>query len=320
MDENKCNEINDLSSPHVIEHFTGQEKVKQMVKISLEACWADGSKFPDTLALGGPGLGKTAISNLIALEMGAVCKEALATSFRNISDLHGFLLNSKDNDILFMDEIHCMKKDLMTVLYRSMENKKIFVNSNNKKAPITINLPNITMIGATTDYYLLPKPMLDRFKMTLHFEYYSDAEIEKILRNRCKRLKWQCEDTIYSEISQKSRGIPRIALRIMENIRRVARSENSEMINNEHMQIYCYIEDLDSLGLMKQERKYLSILANSDVPVRLGTIAMMMGLHSRNISQTIEPYLFRSGLILKNEKGRMLTPKGLDHIRANPIS
>jgi len=319
MEKNKCNEINDLSSPQVIEHYVGQEKVKQMVKVALEACWADGSRFPDTLALGGPGLGKTAIGQLIALEMGAICKEILATSFRNISDLHAFLINARDHDILFLDELHCLSKDLMTVLYRATESKKAFIQSNTKKNPITVNLAKFTLIGATTDFYLLPKPMLDRFKLILNFEFYTDEEIELILRNRCKKLNWQSDDAVFPDISKRSRGIPRIALRILENTRRVARSENNEIINQQHLLKYFLLEGMDAIGLIKNERQYLSILAQSDVPVRLGTIAMMMGLNPRNISQTIEPYLFRSGLIIKNEKGRSLTPKGLEHIRANPI-
>ena len=143
------NEINDLSSPQVIEQFIGQNKVKSIVKNALEACWTDGCRFPDTLALGSPGLGKTQISHLIALEKASNCKEILASTFNNTADLHSFLISCKNDDILFFDELHTLKKDLMVVLYRAMENRKIFLKSNTRKTVFSISLPGCSFIGAT---------------------------------------------------------------------------------------------------------------------------------------------------------------------------
>ena len=314
------NEINDLSQPQVIEHFVGQEKVKQQVKVALEAGWTDGSRFPDSLALGGPGLGKTQISHLIALESGVVCKEVLASNISKMSELHGIFMELSEGDIVFFDEIHCLKRQLMTVLYRIMENRKLFISSNTRKTPFQISLPNFSLIGATTDYHRLPKPMIDRFKLVLYFEFYSQSEIEIIIRNRCKKLNWICDDSVYSHIASKGRGTPRIALRILENTRRVARSENADIITLEHLNRSCQLEGLDNVGLNNEERRLLNILAQTNEPIRLNTLAMCLGTQSRNVAQILEPYLFRMGFITKNDKGRILTPLGLEHIQNNPIT
>lgn len=320
MVEKTINEINDLSQPTILEHYIGQDKIKSIIRTTLEFCWMEASRFPDTLALGSAGLGKTQIFNVICLEMGATCREMLASSIANIAELHSFLINCKDNDIVFLDEIHTLKKELMVVLYRAMENRKIFVKSRTKKNPFTIALPNITFVGATTDSHLLPSPMLDRYKLVLNFVFYSEQDITDILKNRCKKLHWECDNQVFALISCKSRGVPRIALRIMENTRRVSRAEGSDTIEVRHLTTSCSQLELDSIGLNNEERKYLHLLSRyNNQPVRLGTIAMSMGTLPRNLSQTIEPYLFRAGLATKDDKGRMLTPKGYEHIMNNPI-
>ena len=228
-------------------------------------------------------------------------------------------MDTKDRDILFLDEIHELRRDLIVTLYRAMENKKVFVNGASKKTPYTIPLNNFTLIGATTDYHKLPKPLRDRFKLTLFFEFYRDEDIELILKNRTKKLNWTCEEQVFSFMSQRSRGTPRVGLRILEASRRVSRSENADIITTKHLNRACDLEGLDSLGLNKTEREYLRILAEYNSPVRLNSLAMRMGTLSRNLSQVIETYLFRTNLIFKNDKGRFISSKGLDHIRNNPL-
>lgn len=321
MSNKNINEISDSTQPQVIEHFIGQTKVKNLVQTALEACWMDGSRFPDTLALGSPGLGKTQISHLIAAEMGSECKEVLASSFTNAAELHSFLIEIQDGDFLFLDELHTLKKDLMVVFFRAMENRKIFIKSNNRKTPFTIDLPNFSFIGATTDSHLLPRPLLDRYKLILTFEFYSEQELEQIVRCRCQKLGWKCQDEVFSKTASISRGTPRIGLRILENTRRVARADGSDVITVSHFEKSCSLHGLDSsLGLGPEEQQYLQVLLDNNRPVRLNTIAMCLGTLSRNVSQTIEPFLFRAGLITKDDKGRMLTPKGFEYIKNNQIA
>ena len=320
MPEKTIHEINDQSAPTVIEHFVGNENVKALVSTALEASWQDGSIFPNTLALGDAGLGKTAMSNLIAKETGSTCHEVLASSFKNVSDIHSFLLSCKEKDLLFFDELHSMKHELMLVLYRAMDSKKVFVKIPSKRKPCTISLPDLCIIGATTDYHNIPKPMLDRFKLVLFFEHYSNSEIKTILQNRCKKIGWKCSEETFNKISCMSRGVPRIGLRILENTYRVTRAESSDLILEKHLKRNCQMEGLDRLGLNREEQKMLKILSiQNNQPVRLGTIAMQMGTLPRNLSQTIEPFLFRAGLITKDDKGRIITPKGHEHIKNNSI-
>lgn len=320
MEERTINEINDQSAPSVMEHFVGQENVKALVRTALEASWQDGSVYPNTLALGDAGLGKTAIAHLIAKETASNCHEVLAGSFKNVSDLHGFLLSCADKDLLFFDELHSLKKDLMLVLYRAMDSKKVFIKTPSRKKPTTISLPDLCIIGATTDYHSIPKPMMDRFKLVLFFEHYSNAEIETILQNRCKTIGWKCSENVFEKISCMSRGVPRIGLRILENTYRVARSESSDLILEKHLQRNCQMEGLDNLGLNREEQALLRILFQQNgEPLRLGAIAMRMGTLPKNLTQAIEPYLFRAGLLTKDDKGRMLTPKGYDHIESKSI-
>ena len=224
-----------------------------------------------------------------------------------------------NGDVLFLDEIHELRKDLVVTLYRAMENKKVFVNGASKKTPYTIPLNNFTLIGATTDYHKLPKPLRDRFKLTLYFEFYREEHLELILKDRTRKLNWDCEEQVFSFMSKRSRGIPRVGLRILEASRRVARSENSDIITTKHLNRACSLEGLDSLGLNTTERQYLKILAEHNSPIRLNSLAMQLGTLSRNLSQVIEPYLFRTNLIFKNDKGRIITSKGLEHINNNPI-
>ena len=153
--------------------------------------------------------------------------------------------------------------------------------------------------------------MLDRYKLVLNFMFYSEKEIEEIIRNRCKKLQWNCQEEIFPMISSKSRGVPRFALRILENTRRVSRAEDSDTIEVKHLEKSCSLLELDNIGLNNEERKYLHILSRyNNQQVRLGIIAMSMGTLPKNLSQTIEPYLFRAGLITKDDKGRMLTLRG----------
>ena len=204
---------------------------------------------------------------------------------------------------------------LIVVLYRSIENKKLFVKSNNRKTPYCIELSDFTLIAATTDSHKIPKPLADRFKMILNFQFYTHEEIEQILRNRIAKVGWACQDTLFTQIASMSRGIPRIGLRILENTRRVSRADSSDIITAEHLKRNSCLTGLDSLGLGPEERQYLRILADYDGPVRLNVLAMRLGTLSRNVAATVEPYLFRSGFIGKDDRGRFISPRGLEHIR-----
>ena len=311
------NEISGGSAPQAIEDFIGQSRVKRQVQIALQACNNDGCRFPHTLALGSPGLGKTVLADLIATERGANYKEAMGNSFTTVSQIQDFLVDAQDGDILFIDEIHELKKKLTAVLYKAIEDRKVYVRASRDAPLFTVPLADFSFIAATTDSYRLLKPLRDRFKLTLHFEFYNPDDIEEIIRNRAKEQQWSCDEKAFPLMASRSKGIPREGLTILENARRMSRAENSQTISLAHLNGYLAIAGIGVLGLGPPERQYLTILSEHNLPVRLSTIAMRMGSLTRNISDTIEPFLFRAGLITRSDKGRMLTSKGVTHVQTN---
>jgi len=312
------NEVNGCG-PAVIEKFVGNDNIKQRVAIALESAHYDGSRMCHTLMSGDAGLGKTTLSQIIAQEMGCELREQLGQNLNTQEELHGFLMDAADRDVLLIDEIQELPSYNQTALYRCMENGQIFLTNQRTNKSTCITLPNITIIGATTDEYCLMKPLRDRFKMVLQFDYYTENELEQLLLHRAFQLGWSVEPEVISFIAARGQGVPRIALRLLESVRRTARAENSELITEEHFLKTCFLEGLDTLGLTANQRKYLAILNENRDPVRLNIVATRLGQHPRTINQVIEPFLVRSGLINKDDKGRCLTNKGLEHVRTNPI-
>jgi holliday junction DNA helicase RuvB len=316
MDDKQKLEVNDCV-PTVIEHFVGQKQVVNRVKVMLEATWNDGVRAPHCLLTGSPGLGKTELAHILAKEMGAGLKEVIAQNLSSPQHLNGFLMDSSDKDVLLIDEIHELPSNMQTALYRAMENGLVFVNGAVSKKPLPVKLPSITILGATTDMHKLLKPLMDRFKLILPFEFYSKEELELLLRNRTKGLKWEVQDEVFSMIAQRGHGVPRIALRLLSSVRLTSRAENSTVLTTDHAQKTLELEGVeDAMGLGRDEKKYLKILAEHNTPIRLNEIASKLGINNRNVSEVLELYLIRSGLITKLDNGRTLTAAGLQYVKA----
>ena len=228
MEKNMSHEVND-AVPQVLEHFVGQRQIVERLKVVLDAVWNDGVRLPNILATGSPGLGKTELSHILAKEMGSELRETLAQNLKTPEDLHGFLMDSADKDVLLIDEIHELSATVQTSLYRAMENGIIFINRANSKRPATLKLPLISVVGCTTDCFRLLQPLVDRFKLVLPFEFYTDDELKTLVKNRCKQLDWQVKDEVISMVAANGRGTPRIALRLLSSIRLTARAENASV-------------------------------------------------------------------------------------------
>lgn len=313
--ENKQNlEVGDVS-PSIIEHFIGQKSIIARAKILLEAAFNDSNRIPHCLLTGSPGLGKTELAHILAKEMGSELKEVLAQNLTSPQVLNGFLMDNSDKDVLLVDEIHELSSTLQTALYRSMENGIVFVNTASSKKPIPIKLPNISILGATTDPFKLLKPLMDRFKIILPFEYYSAEELEVLLKNRTKALKWEVGNEVFSMIAKRAHGVPRIALRLLSSIRLTARAEDADIITTDHAKKTFELENIDELGLGRDERKMLKILYEHNTPLRLNVIASRLGTNQRNVSEVLEPYLLRSGLLSKLDNGRILTTAGIQYVK-----
>jgi Holliday junction DNA helicase RuvB len=310
MDE-QSKQIND-AAPSSLSHLVGQQAVIAQVRTAIDAAFEDGTRFDDALLVGPPGLGKSQLASVISQEMATAFHEVLGQSLTGIGDLNALLLSAADNDVIHVDECHELDKQLQTALYLAIDKRTIFVNS--KRRPEAIPIANFTLLLSTTDEFNLLAPLRDRMKLTLRFEYYSDDDLTLMLRHRCKALGWPIDDAVLPHISQRSRGVPRLALRLLQSCRRVCRSQGEHAISLAHFEQACHLEQIDHLGLGPLERKYLAILA--DGPTRLNVVASILGLPTRTVAEVTEQYLIRSGLIDKDKSGmRQLTAKGLEHAR-----
>lgn len=309
-------DINDIR-PTSISHLVGQNHVRQVVALGLDYAHQENRKFDHSLLVGPPGLGKTAMSQIISQEMATEFVELLGQSFGSVSDLNAVLLSATERSIVFIDEVHEMNKSLQTTLYLALDQRKILIpGGKGGSAPMSIPIQDFTLLLATTDEYQLLQPLRDRMKLTLRFEFYSSDELTQIVLQRSRGLGWKVEENVFPKIATKGRGTPRLALRLLESAHRVCRAEGDHKIQVKHLERACSLEQIDSMGLGPTEQRYLTVIAES--PTRLNVIASMLGLPTRTVFEVTEPYLQRAGLIVKDDQGRrQLTAKGRDHLSNN---
>lgn len=311
MSEHQANEINDVV-PSSLGHIIGQKSVVAQVKVALDAAQEDGKKFDHSLLVGSPGLGKTQMATVIAQEMASEFHEVLGQSIKNAGDLNAVLLAVKDRDLIHIDEAHELKKEFQTALYRALEGRKLFIQGRSSRVQ-SIPLADFTLLLSTTDEYCLLQPLRDRCRLILRFQFYSPEELIALLQQRSRALKWQTDEAAYPLIAERSRGTPRLALRLLQSARRVCRSDGEKTITLDHLERACQLEQIDCLGLGPTEQEYLRILADGDS--RLNVIASRIGLPSRTVSQVTEPFLVRADLVTKDDSGRrQLTQKGREHL------
>jgi Holliday junction DNA helicase RuvB len=304
-------EIND-AVPSSLSHLVGQKAVIDQVKTALDAAFEDGIRFDHSLLVGPPGLGKSQLAGVIAQELATDFHEVLGQAVTSVADLNALLLAARDKDVIHIDECHELQRPFQTALYLALDKGTIFAGG--RQAPAGIPIASFTLLLSTTDEYALLAPLRDRMKLTLRFEYYSDEELTQLLRHRCKALGWEVDEAVLPLIAQRSRGIPRWALRWLQASRRVCRSRGDDSITQAHWERACVLEQIDDLGLGPSERKYLAVLAAG--PGRLNVVASILGLPVRTVSHVTEQFLIRAGLIEKDKAGlRELTAKGREHWR-----
>ncbi|MCK4625663.1 MAG: AAA family ATPase, partial [Phycisphaerae bacterium] len=258
----------------------------------------------------------TTIAQIVAREMVASIHERIGQVLVGTSALNGLLMQAAEKDIVLIDEAHEMPRSAQTLLYRAMEDGRIFIRTDNDTT-LTMMIKPFTMVLATTDEYALLQPLRDRCKIVLPFGYYGVDAVAQIVKQRATMMQCVVANAVAHEIAQRARGTPRLAIRLLEACHRMARSIAHDGIEMEHFQQTVVLEQIDSLGLGKDEQAYLSLLARRPgEAVRLFTLESVLGIHRRTIQSVIEPYLVREGLIERGTDGRQITEHGLQHVEA----
>ncbi len=314
------NEVDSNLRPKKIDDFIGQKKLKNNLKVFLQASKLRKESLDHTLFYGPPGLGKTTLSQIIANEMEAKIKFTSGPAISKSGDLAAIISTLEFRDILFIDEIHRLPISVEEVLYSAMEDFKLdFVVGEGATArSIRIDLPKFTLVGATTRYGLLSSPLRDRFGITLQLEFYEIEELEQIILRSANILNIDITKSAIVEIAKRSRGTPRIANRMLKRIRDFLTISEQNHIDEKLVDNALTQLGVDKLGLDNLDRKYLESIAKfyDGGPVGIDTIATMLSQSKDTIEDTVEPFLLQIGFISRSPRGRIMTKYAWNHIGA----
>ncbi len=304
--------------PRTIDDYIGQEKVKENLKIYIEAAKKRNEALDHVLLYGPPGLGKTTLAGIIANEMGVNFRVTSGPAIEKPGDLAALLTNLNEGDVLFIDEIHRLSRAVEEVLYPAMEDNAldIIIGKGPSARSIRLDLPHFTLVGATTRAGQLSAPLRDRFGVVLRLELYSPEELGKIVTRSANILGIGIESKGALEIASRSRGTPRIANRLLKRSRDFAEVVGNGTISDESANLALSRMEIDKLGLDNIDRLMLtSMIKNyNGGPVGLETIAATIGEEAVTIEDVYEPYLLQLGFISKTPRGRVVTPAGYNHL------
>jgi len=311
--------------PSYLAEFVGQQQIKDNLLIFIQAAKNREEHLDHTLFYGPPGLGKTTLAQIISKEMGVNFKSTSGPAISKAADLAAILTNLQDNDVLFIDEIHRLSTVVEEVLYQAMEDfaLDIIIGEGPAARSVKINLPNFTLVGATTRLGLLSNPLRDRFGIPLRLHFYSVAELKLVLSRASKVLKIQLTDSALEEIARRSRGTPRIALRLVRRVRDFASVDDKVEIDRDIANISLNRLEVDKIGLDSNDYRYLKFIADNYAggPVGIETIAAALSEQRDAVEETIEPYLIQIGLLQRTQRGRIITQSAFDHLGIpNPSS
>ncbi|NDO50148.1 Holliday junction branch migration DNA helicase RuvB [Lachnospiraceae bacterium MD335] len=304
--------------PQSLKDYIGQQKIKEILSIYIQAAKQREDSLDHVLFYGPPGLGKTTLSGIIANEMGVNMKVTSGPAIEKPGEMAAILNGLQEGDILFIDEIHRLNRQVEEVLYPAMEDFAIdiMIGKGATARSVRLDLPKFTLIGATTRAGLLTAPLRDRFGVIQHLEFYSVEELKLIIQHSARILQVQIDEQGAIELARRSRGTPRLANRMLKRVRDFAQVKYDGIITLEAANTALDLLDVDKLGLDQTDRLILMTMIEKfgGKPVGLDTLSAAIGEDSGTIEDVYEPYLIKNGLIIRTPRGRMVTELACNHL------
>ncbi len=297
--------------PQSLSDFTGQVEIKENLAIFISAAKKRGEAMDHTLFFGPPGLGKTTLASIVAKELGVGFRATSGPVISKAGDLAAILTSLQPNDVLFIDEIHRLPSVVEEILYPAMEDFQLdlIIGEGPSAKSVRIDLPQFTLVAATTRAGLISTPLRERFGIPLHMQYYTDEELSGIIKRGAKKLSFNLTDDGAFEIARRCRGTPRIAGRILRRVRDICTVAEYDSVNNEKADLALKKLDIDSIGLDRIDRSYMMTLAKNygGGPAGIDTLSSAIGNERDVLEDVVEPFLIQKGLLQRTPKGRMLT-------------
>lgn len=302
----------------MLAEYIGQEKIKNNLKVYIDAAKARGESLDHVLFYGPPGLGKTTLSGIIANEMGVHMKVTSGPAIEKPGEMAAILNNLQEGDVLFVDEIHRLNRQVEEVLYPAMEDFAIdiMLGKESSARSIRLDLPHFTLVGATTRAGLLTAPLRDRFGVVQKLEFYTPGELQIIVERSAEVLGVGIEPEGAAEIARRSRGTPRLANRLLKRVRDFAQVKYDGVITKQVADFALDILDVDKVGLDNNDRSILLMMIEKfgGGPVGLETLAAALGEDAGTLEDVYEPYLLMNGFLNRTPRGRVATPLAYQHL------